>query len=64
MPCMCFFNKMDRNGSNFYKCIDDVKTMPETVPLILQLPIGAEKNFLGVFNLVDMTAVIWDNAEL
>ena len=43
VPRMCFFNKMDRTGANFYKCLEMVKTQLETIPLVLQLPIGEEE---------------------
>lgn len=64
VPRMCFFNKMDRTGANFYKCLEMVKTQLETIPLVLQLPIGEEENFLGVIDLVANTAVIWKDEGL
>jgi elongation factor G len=64
VPRMCFFNKMDRTGANFYRCLEMVKKQLETIPLVLQLPIGEEENFVGVIDLVANTAVIWDNGEL
>lgn len=61
---MCFLNKMDRTGANFYRCVDMIKKQLETVPLLLQLPIGVESDFAGVIDLVANTAVIWENEEL
>ena len=61
---MCFLNKMDRIGANFYRCIDMIKKQLEAVPLILQLPIGAESDFVGIIDLIANTAVIWENEEL
>merc|ERR1712196_598066 len=48
VPRMCFINKMDRMGANFYRCIDMFKSHLGANPLIIQLPIGAERNFHGV----------------
>eukprot|EP00595_Chromulina_sp_UTEXLB2642_P002950 CAMPEP_0196764900 /NCGR_PEP_ID=MMETSP1095-20130614/7136_1 /TAXON_ID=96789 ORGANISM="Chromulina nebulosa, Strain UTEXLB2642" /NCGR_SAMPLE_ID=MMETSP1095 /ASSEMBLY_ACC=CAM_ASM_000446 /LENGTH=693 /DNA_ID=CAMNT_0042121707 /DNA_START=249 /DNA_END=2330 /DNA_ORIENTATION=+ len=64
VPRMCFLNKMDRMGANFYRCIDMIKKQLEAVPLILQLPIGSESNFVGVIDLIANTAIIWENEEL
>lgn len=64
VPRMCFLNKMDRMGANFYRCVDMIEKQLETVPLVLQLPIGVEADFVGVIDLVANTAVIWDNEEL
>lgn len=48
VPRMCFLNKMDRMGANFYRCVDMIKKQLETVPLLLHLPIGVESDFVGV----------------
>jgi len=64
VPRMCFFNKMDRTGANFYRCLEMVEKQLETVPLVLQLPIGEEENFKGVIDLVANTAVIWEDEGL
>ena len=64
VPRMCFLNKMDRTGANFYRCVDMIKKQLETEPLLLHLPIGVEADFLGVVDVVAQTAVIWDNEEL
>eukprot|EP01035_Chromulina_nebulosa_P024903 gene24903-32450_t len=64
VPRMCFLNKMDRMGANFYRCIDMIKKQLEAVPLILQLPIGTESDFVGVIDLIANTAIIWENEEL
>jgi elongation factor G len=64
VPRMCFLNKMDRMGANFYRCIDMIKKQLEAVPAILHLPIGVESDFVGVVDLVANTAVIWENEEL
>jgi len=64
VPRMCFLNKMDRTGANFYRCVDMIKKQLETIPLILHLPIGTESDFVGVVDVVANTAVIWENEEL
>ena len=64
VPRMCFVNKMDRTGANFYRCVDMIKNMLEATPCVLQLPIGEEADFAGVVDLVENTALIWDNEQL
>jgi len=64
VPRMCFLNKMDRMGANFYRCVDMIKKQLEAVPAVLHLPIGVESDFVGVIDLVANTAVIWENEEL
>jgi len=64
VPRMCFLNKMDRTGANFYRCVEMIEKQLETVPMVLQLPIGIESDFVGIIDLVSNTAVIWDNEQL
>ncbi len=64
VPRMCFVNKMDRTGANFYRCVDMIRDMLEATPAVLQLPIGEEADFAGVIDLVESTALIWDNEKL
>uniref|UniRef100_A0A6U6FR79 Elongation factor G, mitochondrial n=2 Tax=Odontella aurita TaxID=265563 RepID=A0A6U6FR79_9STRA len=64
VPRMCFLNKMDRTGANFYFCVDTIIEMLGSTPAILQLPIGAEGDFLGVIDLVTMEAVVWRGEDL
>jgi len=64
VPRMCFINKMDRTGANFYRCVDMIEKLLGTVPLPLNIPIGAEAEFEGVIDLVTNTAIIWDNEDL
>lgn len=64
VPRMCFLNKMDRTGANFYRCVDMIRKLLDTVPLHLHLPIGEESDFVGVVDLVANTAVIWRDEEL
>ena len=60
VPRMAFVNKMDRAGADFFRVVDQIKTRLGSKPVPLQVPIGAEDNFKGVVNLVDMKAIIWD----
>jgi len=61
---MCFLNKMDRMGANFYRCVTMIEKQLETVPMVLHLPIGSESDFVGIVDLVNNEAVIWENEEL
>ena len=62
VPRMCFVNKMDRAGADFFRCVDQIKTRLGSVPVVVQLPIGAEENFEGVVDLIKMKAIYWDDA--
>ncbi|GMH71966.1 hypothetical protein TrRE_jg2417 [Triparma retinervis] len=64
VPRMCFLNKMDRTGADFYFCIDTIVKQLGSVPAILQLPIGSEGDFLGIVDLVTMEAVVWRGEDL
>lgn len=64
VPRICFANKMDRIGANFYRCVDMIKEQLDVVPLVINLPIGIESTFEGIVDLVANTAVIWENEEL
>ncbi len=69
VPRMCFINKMDRIGANFYRTVDMVKERLQAVPAIIQLPVGAggpesNKPFEGLIDLVKMKALIWRDEEL
>jgi len=64
VPRMCFLNKMDRTGANFYFCVDTIIDLLGATPAVLQLPIGTEMDFLGVIDLVTMEAVVWRGEDL
>ena len=64
VPRMCFINKMDRIGANFYRCVDMIVERLGAVPLVLQLPLGAESNFKGIIDLVRMKAIVWQEETL
>src|SRR6056297_20366 len=59
VPRMCFINKLDRTGADFYMCVDMIVSRLNAVPLVLQLPIGNEADFIGVVDLVAMKALTW-----
>ncbi len=59
VPRMCFVNKLDRTGADFYRCVDMIVERLNSTPLVLQIPIGAESDFLGVVDLVGMRALTW-----
>ncbi len=69
VPRMCFVNKMDRIGANFYRTVDMVRTRLEATPAVIHLPVGAggpesNKPFAGLIDLVKMKALIWRDEEL
>src|SRR5947209_10119130 len=59
VPRMCFVNKMDRTGADFFRCVQMMVERLGATPLVTQLPIGAESNFIGVVDLVGMRALTW-----
>ncbi|MBE6463423.1 MAG: elongation factor G [Alphaproteobacteria bacterium] len=59
VPRICFCNKMDRIGANFYRCLDMIVDRLGAQPLALQLPIGAEDEFTGVVDLLNMNAIVY-----
>ena len=61
VPRIAFVNKMDRTGANFFKVRDQLKSRLGAVPVPMQIPIGAEDNFVGVVDLVKMKAIHWDD---
>ena len=63
VPRLAFVNKMDRTGANFFKVYEQMRARLKANPIPLQIPIGAEENFLGVVDLVKMKAVYWDDAS-
>jgi elongation factor G len=64
VPRICFINKMDRLGADFYAALDSIKDRLEANTAVLQLPIGAEGNYKGVVDLVTMEALVWLDEEL
>jgi elongation factor G len=64
VPRICFVNKMDRIGADFYRCVDMIVDRLGAVPAVLQLPIGSESAFVGVVDLLQMRSVIWKDESL
>ncbi len=69
VPRMCFVNKMDRIGADFYRTVEMVVDRLQATPVVLQLPLGAggpeaQKPFIGLVDLVKMKALIWHDEEL
>ncbi len=64
VPRMCFVNKMDRIGANFYRCVDMMIDRLGCKPLVIQLPIGSQEDFVGLIDLVKMKALIWKEETL
>jgi elongation factor G len=62
VPRLAFINKMDRQGAEFFKSYDHIKTRLKGNPIPIQIPIGAEEKFEGVIDLVKMKAIYWDEA--
>ncbi len=59
VPRMCFVNKLDRTGANFFRCVEMMVDRLKATPAVLQLPIGAEGDFIGVVDLMTMKALTW-----
>ena len=64
VPRMCFVNKLDRTGANFFMTVDMISERLGSYPLVLQLPIGLESNLKGVVDLVSNKAIIWQDESL
>ena len=64
LPRICFVNKMDRVGANFYRTVDMIRERLGATPLVLQLPIGSEAGFVGVVDLLKNKAIVWKDETL
>ncbi|WP_281016175.1 MULTISPECIES: elongation factor G [unclassified Minwuia] len=64
VPRMCFVNKMDRMGADFYRCVEMMVDRLGCTPVPLQLPIGSESDFVGVVDLINNQAIIWKEETL
>jgi elongation factor G len=64
VPRICFVNKMDKNGADFEHVLDTIRKRLGARPVALQIPIGAEANFKGVIDLIEMNAVLWHDETL
>jgi elongation factor G len=59
VPRICFVNKMDRVGADFFRCVDMIEDRLDCVPAVIQLPIGAEGDYKGIIDICSMTATIY-----
>jgi elongation factor G len=64
VPRICFVNKLDRMGADFYRCVDMIVDRLGARPLVTLLPIGAEADFVGVVDLVNNNAIVWRDESL
>ena len=64
VPRICFVNKLDRTGADFFRCVDMIRDRLGAKPLVIQVPIGIEASLTGVVDLVKMKAQVWKNEAL
>ena len=64
VPRMCFVNKLDRTGANFFMTVDMIRDRLGSYPLVTQLPVGLESNLKGVIDIVSNKAIIWHDESL
>lgn len=64
VPRICFVNKMDRTGANFYRTVDMIIDRLGAVPLVIHLPIGIEADFIGIVDLIQMKAIRWKDESM
>ncbi|MEY3574962.1 MAG: elongation factor, partial [Actinomycetota bacterium] len=63
VPRLCFINKMDRTGANFYRTVDMIKDRLQSTPAVVMLPLGAEGGYAGIVDIVKMKAIQWDGDD-
>ncbi|MEM7677917.1 MAG: elongation factor G, partial [Myxococcota bacterium] len=64
VPRICFINKMDKTGADFSRAVDSIRRRLNATPVPIQLPVGAESDFVGIFDLIERKQVIWDEETL
>jgi len=64
VPRICFVNKMDKNGADFEYVLDTIRKRLGARPVALQIPIGAESNFKGIVDLIEMKAIVWHDETM
>jgi elongation factor G len=64
VPRMCYVNKLDRTGANFFRCVDMIVERLKAKPAVMTLPIGSEANFTGLIDLVRMKSISWTNEDM
>ena len=63
VPRICFCNKMDRTGANFYRCVQMIIDRLKATPIVMQLPVGSGETFDGVIDLLEMKEMVWDGEK-
>jgi elongation factor G len=64
VPRICFVNKLDRTGADFFRCVEMIKERLGAKPLVMQIPVGIEASLKGVVDLIKMKAVLWKDEKL
>jgi len=64
VPRICFVNKMDKNGADFEHVLETIRKRLGARPVALQIPVGAEANFKGVIDLIEMKAILWHDETM
>jgi elongation factor G len=64
VPKIAFINKLDRIGADFFNTVKEMKERLNAAPLLLQIPCGSEDRFEGVFDLIQMQKIVWDDETL
>jgi len=64
VPRVCFVNKLDRTGADFFMCVDMIKERLGAKPLVMQIPVGSESSLKGVVDLIKMKAILWKDEKL
>ena len=64
VPRICFVNKMDKNGADFESVLESIRKRLGARPVALQIPVGAEANFKGVVDLIEMKAILWHDETM
>ena len=64
VPRICFVNKMDRTGANFFRCVDMIRIRLNAVPVVMQIPMGLEENFKGIIDIAKMKAYLYKDETL
>ncbi|CAM2061083.1 elongation factor G [Desulfovibrionales bacterium] len=64
VPRICFINKMDRTGADFFRCVDMIKDRFKAKPVLLQIPLGSEDHFRGIVDLIHNNIIIFDDTTM
>ncbi|MBN2589143.1 MAG: elongation factor G [Sedimentisphaerales bacterium] len=64
LPCLCFVNKMDKIGADFYMTVESIRNKLLAEPIVMQIPIGAEDSFEGIIDLLEMKAIFYKTEKM